>query len=114
PLEKCGRYNYSIEAWTDRFATWQAVLKKRVDAGLNVKSELAEGAMLISEAQSRAKAEDKTHLERVMWKMSSSSNGQKTAIELSLGSELADVMRHLDDRLDAVIFEETEIMSDRP
>jgi starch synthase (maltosyl-transferring) len=42
-----GRYRYTIEAWTDHFATWRRDLEKRVAAGQNVDLELEEGARLL-------------------------------------------------------------------
>ncbi len=42
-----GRFRYTIEAWTDHFATWRSYLVKRVEAGQVVDLELAEGAGLI-------------------------------------------------------------------
>ncbi|MEW6386213.1 MAG: alpha-1,4-glucan--maltose-1-phosphate maltosyltransferase [Thermodesulfobacteriota bacterium] len=49
-----GRYLYSIQAWVDRFRTWQRDLKKRVDAGQDVAVELLVGAGFIDAAQKRA------------------------------------------------------------
>ncbi|MEA2446751.1 MAG: hypothetical protein QOK47_388, partial [Actinomycetota bacterium] len=42
-----GVCEYSIEAWTDRFATWRRDLGKRVEAGQDVDLELEEGALLL-------------------------------------------------------------------
>jgi starch synthase (maltosyl-transferring) len=42
-----GRYRYTIDAWTDHFATWRRDLIKRVDAGQDVALELEEGARLV-------------------------------------------------------------------
>jgi starch synthase (maltosyl-transferring) len=47
-----GIYRYTIEAWTDHFATWRRDLIKRVEAGQNVDLELEEGARLL---EARAK-----------------------------------------------------------
>lgn len=45
-VDRIGRWTFSVEAWTDRFETWRAGLKKKVDAGHDVQLELAEGAQL--------------------------------------------------------------------
>ncbi|HEU0168171.1 MAG TPA: maltotransferase domain-containing protein, partial [Chloroflexota bacterium] len=47
PLERNARYEYAIEAWPDAFASWQADLRKRLDAGEEVASELLEGERLL-------------------------------------------------------------------
>ncbi|HYF00902.1 MAG TPA: alpha-1,4-glucan--maltose-1-phosphate maltosyltransferase [Planctomycetota bacterium] len=47
PLGDPGRYVYAVEAWTDVYASWLADLRKRVAAGLEVRSECLEGAGLL-------------------------------------------------------------------
>ena len=42
-----GRYEYTIEAWIDRFGTWRRGLIAKAEAGQDVASELLEGADLI-------------------------------------------------------------------
>jgi starch synthase (maltosyl-transferring) len=52
-VQELGRYRYALEAWVDRFRTWQRDLKKRVDAGQDVAVELLVGAGFIEEVQGR-------------------------------------------------------------
>ncbi|MFQ5949074.1 MAG: maltotransferase domain-containing protein, partial [Nitrospiria bacterium] len=52
------RFQYTIAAWIDRFASWRTELEKRVDAGQDVAGELLEGASLVMAAARRAKASD--------------------------------------------------------
>ncbi len=47
PLAHPGRYVFTIEAWTDVYATWLADLRKRVEAGQPVRSEALEGAAIL-------------------------------------------------------------------
>jgi starch synthase (maltosyl-transferring) len=54
PVPELGRYRYALEAWVDRFRTWQRDLKKKVDAGQDVAIELLVGAGFIAEVQGRA------------------------------------------------------------
>jgi starch synthase (maltosyl-transferring) len=44
---RIGRWSYTIEAWTDHFATWRRHLIKKVEAGDEVALELEEGARLL-------------------------------------------------------------------
>ena len=53
-VERIGRYEYAIAAWMDRFGTWRHGLSRKVDAGLDVRSELLEGAGLVEAAVGRA------------------------------------------------------------
>jgi len=46
-VETVGRWQYTLDAWVDRFASWQLELSKKFGAGQDVASELLEGAMLI-------------------------------------------------------------------
>ncbi|WP_420264059.1 alpha-1,4-glucan--maltose-1-phosphate maltosyltransferase [Candidatus Magnetominusculus dajiuhuensis] len=46
-LEKNTRYLYTIEAYTDVFSSWLKDTMKKFEAGQDVKSELAEGVILI-------------------------------------------------------------------
>jgi starch synthase (maltosyl-transferring) len=48
-VESPGSYEYTVEGWVDRFATWRRDLIKKVDAGQEVTSELLEGGELIRE-----------------------------------------------------------------
>jgi starch synthase (maltosyl-transferring) len=42
-----GRWRYTIEAWTDHFATWRRGFMKKVEAGQDVDLEIEEGARLL-------------------------------------------------------------------
>ncbi|MDP8923402.1 MAG: alpha-1,4-glucan--maltose-1-phosphate maltosyltransferase [Chloroflexota bacterium] len=54
PLERIGRYAYSIEAWPDLYRSWAADTEKKVTAGQDVASDLLEGARLLRRAAERA------------------------------------------------------------
>ncbi|HEY4132278.1 MAG TPA: maltotransferase domain-containing protein, partial [Gemmatimonadaceae bacterium] len=54
-VDRVGKWSFSIEAWTDRFGTWRAALKKKVDARQDVTVELAEGAQFARTASRAAK-----------------------------------------------------------
>ncbi|HVL81616.1 MAG TPA: alpha-1,4-glucan--maltose-1-phosphate maltosyltransferase [Actinomycetota bacterium] len=58
PLERMGRYAYTVEAWVDHFATWRYGLAKKVEAGQDVSVELLEGGLLLREAAGRASGDD--------------------------------------------------------
>jgi starch synthase (maltosyl-transferring) len=56
PVDVNGRYAFTVEAWPDLFATWTSELRRKVDAGQDVKSELLEGAQLLEATARRAAA----------------------------------------------------------
>jgi starch synthase (maltosyl-transferring) len=48
PVTSCGRWEYLVEAWSDRAATWRDELGRKVDAGQDdLSGELAEGEQLL-------------------------------------------------------------------
>jgi starch synthase (maltosyl-transferring) len=47
-VTSCGRWEYLVEAWSDRAATWRDELRRKVDAGQeDLSGELAEGEQLL-------------------------------------------------------------------
>jgi starch synthase (maltosyl-transferring) len=53
---RIGRWSYTIEAWTDHFATWRRYLIRKVEAGDDVDVELEEGARSIEARLSKMPA----------------------------------------------------------
>src|SRR3954464_12312693 len=61
--DRLGRWEYTVEAWPDRYGTFRSDLGKRLNAGQDVRSELLEGAEILlkqsrflkGEAQKRIK-----------------------------------------------------------
>jgi starch synthase (maltosyl-transferring) len=58
PVEKLGRYQYTVEGWIDRFQTWRRRLEKQVAAGQDVHVELLMGIDLVAEAAALATGDD--------------------------------------------------------
>jgi starch synthase (maltosyl-transferring) len=54
-VSRLGRAAYTVEAWIDAFGSWREGLAKKVAAGLDVASELLEGAELVRAAAARAR-----------------------------------------------------------
>jgi starch synthase (maltosyl-transferring) len=55
PLDRIGRWEFTVEAWTDLFGSWRSELGKKLAADQVVGSELLEGAALIRDAARRSK-----------------------------------------------------------
>jgi starch synthase (maltosyl-transferring) len=53
-----GVWEFVVEAWVDRFATWTSGTKKKLAAGQDVELDLAAGALLLRAAAERAKTDD--------------------------------------------------------
>ncbi|HLI55833.1 MAG TPA: maltotransferase domain-containing protein, partial [Actinomycetota bacterium] len=56
--EELGRYRISVKGWIDRFGTWSAGLRKKLDAEQDVTVDLLIGAELVAAASKRATGRD--------------------------------------------------------
>ena len=52
-VHELGRYEYTVEGWVDRFESWRDEVSKKFGAGLDLKSELLEGAAIVGETAGR-------------------------------------------------------------
>jgi starch synthase (maltosyl-transferring) len=50
PIERVGRYEFTVEAWLDEFGKFQYELSKKHAAGVDLKLELQEGQALVRQA----------------------------------------------------------------
>jgi starch synthase (maltosyl-transferring) len=57
-MRELGEYEFTIQAWVDRFKTWKSGIEKKSAAGINIFLELKEGKILVQEAALRAKGRD--------------------------------------------------------
>jgi starch synthase (maltosyl-transferring) len=64
--ETLGRYYVTVEAAIDRFGTWKADLKKRIEAGQNVSVDLKAGTILLRSWFEQVSADQKGFLTRVV------------------------------------------------
>ena len=58
-VDVLGRWEYTVEAWVDRFASWRDELSKKYAAGLDVAIELLEGAWLVRQVAERLPSESR-------------------------------------------------------
>src|SRR5215212_11049404 len=66
-VETMGRWQWTIEAWSDVFATWRDELQRKVGAGQeDLAGELSEGVVLLEEAAARAKGADRNVIEQAL------------------------------------------------
>ncbi|MBA3565003.1 MAG: DUF3416 domain-containing protein, partial [Gammaproteobacteria bacterium] len=115
PLLRNCRYQYTIEAWRDRFATWRDELAKKQGAGQDVTLELDEGLALVrataKAAKGRARKEISAHLERI----DAAGTGDHERLSLLMSGELAVLIRRHAIRINASRFERVlEVVVDRP
>jgi starch synthase (maltosyl-transferring) len=91
PLEENTRYQYTIEAFPDRFDTWADGARKKADAGQDVLLEVREAVILLEEALTRAKNADRSVLEQAIG-IAGSDAGQAAKLHILLGQAVHDAM----------------------
>ena len=99
-----GRYEFTIEAWIDHFATWAAGLKKKIDAKVDVSLELLMGAHLVEEAAGRSPEPDAERLREIAAVIRDGGNG---AADAALSDEPAKLIRRNPDKRFAMLYERT-------
>jgi starch synthase (maltosyl-transferring) len=85
-----GTWLYTVRGWVDPFATWQARLKKRIEAGQDITIELQIGASHLEEAASRASGAKHKHL-RAWARSLRESNADAAPLGIALSDDVAAV-----------------------
>src|SRR5690242_15844403 len=96
PVDELGRHTFTVRAWIDRFATWRNELERRVEAGQDVRVELAVGAELIAAAAAGAPAAAAADLAE--WRKRVEDDDMDDASSAALAPALAELMTLHDPR----------------
>src|SRR5213079_1119225 len=108
-------HEYTVEAWTDTFRSWQQEFTKKFDGGISaLQSEALEGAALVEAAAKRARDKvDAARLREFSKQISTGANSEIYAIARS--GELEVLMATYPDRSDATEYEPApRVIVDRP
>jgi starch synthase (maltosyl-transferring) len=108
-------HEYTVEAWTDAFRSWQAEFAKKFEAGISdLRSEALEGAALLEAAARRARDRaDRLRLLEFAQQISTGANSEIRAIAQS--GELAVLMATYPDRAAATQYDPPlRVVVDRP
>ncbi|MCX7713017.1 MAG: alpha-1,4-glucan--maltose-1-phosphate maltosyltransferase [Chthoniobacterales bacterium] len=99
-LLEAGDYEYTIEAWGDAFASWQAEYRKKHDAGWqDLTSEILEGAAIVRAAVGRChNSRDVEALEAFAQQLERSTQDKELARRIAESSDLAALMESWPDR----------------
>ena len=114
PLDRNDRYLFTIEAWTDPFASWERGFRKKAEAGRDVASDLLEGIALVESAARRAMDTDRSALDAAL--ASLRALGQpRDAVAIVSDPQLLDLMARSGDRWSATEYQPLlEVVADRP
>src|SRR6266478_4838760 len=114
PLEENTRYLYTLEAYPDPYRSWAVDLEKRLAAGMEVASELLEGAALLRPALARAVGADKKRIEERLAELERATTPLQQA-RILLADDTAELMENYPDRSAATTYDrELEVVVDRP
>ncbi len=91
-LDRAGEWRFTVEGWVDRFATWRGELEKKVGAGLDVGSELLEGADQVREAEPHARGDDHGRLAHYATILGDAAADRAARVSAALSDELAGLM----------------------
>jgi starch synthase (maltosyl-transferring) len=99
-VETPGRWQFSVEAWSDRFATWRDELQRKIGAGQHdLAGELSEGAVLLEDAAARAQdGTDRATIEAALDALRNPDLPENTRHEAALGPELFEAVERVGER----------------
>jgi len=97
PLERIGRYEYTVEGWVDHFQTWRRDLRKRLAAGQDVAVQLLAGLDFLRATIDRAAEPIRPLLTRFIEQISESTDDAERA-GLFLDAQLAKLADRYPDR----------------
>ena len=106
PVEGTTPIEYTIEAWVDRFESWQRELRKKAEAQQDVASELLEGAEHVREGAARATGSDADWL-KARAAVLARTGDQAPRIEAGIDPELSAIMDRHPDRSRGIIYDRT-------
>ena len=113
PLTENTRYLYTIEAYPDPYRTWAEDLKKRLAAGMDVTSELLEGAGLLRRTLPRAAGADRKRLEARLADFERADTAA-ARVRILLDEETLELVETYPDRSGATRYDrELEVVADR-
>jgi starch synthase (maltosyl-transferring) len=105
---KLGRWEYTVEAWTDVFGTWRDELERKILAGQHdLAGELSEGAVLLRNALDEAKdGEDRALIEHALRTLDDPKAPETSKHDAALGPELFAAVERVDQRHGAASLDE--------
>jgi len=114
PLERNDRYLFTIEAWTDLFASWERGFRKKAEAGRDVASDLLEGIAFIESGARRADGADRTAIEAALERLRALGE-PRDAVAIVSDRQLLDLMARWGARSSSTEYRPLlEVVADRP
>jgi starch synthase (maltosyl-transferring) len=111
-LDRVGRWEYTVQAWTDQFATWRDELTRKLAAGQHdLAGEMSEGLLLVREALASASdAGDRKLIEYAVATLEDPSLPESAKHDAILGEELFEVLERVMPRHGAATLADPQII----
>ena len=93
PLERNGRYEFTIQAWRDAFASWMRDTVKKRDAGVDVSLETVEGIAFVVDGVDAAQGADRDRLKALASALEAEATGSAAQLALMLSPDNARLIR---------------------
>jgi starch synthase (maltosyl-transferring) len=98
-VDRVGRWDWTLEAWTDAFATWREELQRKLAFGQHsLSGELSEGVILLRAAAARAGGEDRRTIDRALALLEDPDTPEAAKHDMALGHELLGALERHPDR----------------
>jgi starch synthase (maltosyl-transferring) len=106
-VDRQGRWEYTIEAWTDLFGTWRDELARKVAAEQHdLAGEISEGVLLLQFAREGAQSSgDEALIDHAIWTLSDEKVPESAKHDVALGPELFATVERIQPRHGAVTVE---------
>ncbi len=114
-VDQPGRWDYTIEAWTDVFGTWRDEFARKVAAQQhNLAGELSEGVRLLQAASEAARSNsDLALIEHAIKTLGDDAVPEEAKHDIALGPELFGTVERIQPRHGCVTLEPIQIEVDR-
>src|SRR3954463_10899935 len=91
--DRLGRWEYTVEAWPDRYGTFRSDLGKRLNAGQDVRSELLEGADILLKLSRFLKGDASKRIREAAQKLADASCSLEERLRVAFADEIAETVR---------------------
>jgi starch synthase (maltosyl-transferring) len=107
-VERLGRHEYTVEAWTDVFGTWRDELRRKLEAGVHgLAGELSEGIVLLREAAGSAQAAgSKALIDHGLRALEDPAIPEAAKHDVALGPELFEAVERVQERRELVTLDQ--------
>jgi starch synthase (maltosyl-transferring) len=91
--DRLGRWEYTVEAWPDRYGTFRSDLGKRLNAGQDVRSELLEGAQILLQLSRFLKGDAGRRIKDAAHKLADAELSLEERLRVAFADEVVETVR---------------------